>query len=957
MMMIGAEASAAAALSEMSNAARESGSIQLSIASWHMGPIRIMRAILLTAAMIIITTDAMAQSQARRSHADASAEPADVGPLSTGRPEASSDTLTTVVVTGTSIHSDTSVYQSAPVKVITSEAIKSSGATNIEQYFQTQPDFILSGQSSHTNAGSSTGLNGTGIGGTNLNLRGIGPQYTLILLNGRRFQSEDPANLDLIPLDAIDRVEVLKSGASSVYGSDAVAGVVNIITKRTADGLSLEGQYGRTTHGDNPNSHISASWGRSTDKLNVFVTAEYYTRGGLTAGQRSVSANPDLSRFNPNFDYQVYPYSTPAQIILPDGTGPLALDQTRFSCGGFSRDPADFVPFDPHLYATSCSPRLNEAKRSLVNSQHKGTAFAAIDYTLSNGATLYGDFDFARSSSHSTATLYGTDGFGDPASDVPLSPIPASNYWNPFGVDVVDVTYGLPEIGPQTLNINTTAWRANLGIKGALGKIQYDVGGAYYYSYANLFQGGVYSNAGIYAAENRPGPDALNLFCNACNTPAQLAGVAATSSVQNWENMALFNAHAYAPVYTLPTGDINAALGAEYQRDTYIVQPDAFMLAHGLNVDYSSPADAGRRYMAVYVEGQVPVFGKDFTLPGFASLGIDAAARYENIQAVGSRTDPTVSVRWEPIADVVALRGSYGTSFRAPPLTSINAPQFTSVFAGTDPATGQPQSYVQVGGGNKDLKPETASYTSYGIVLTPPVPGHLTVQLDRWFIRQKHVVIITDPQLVIDGIQPGGTFTAPNGEPGVYSLYMNAEGQQVNGTDLNLDYRFRTDAVGSFAFNLAGTYLNSFKVDAATGVGFVQYAGGTAQAGSLTDPAGLPKTRFLFSGNWAYGAFSTTYLLHYTGSYSDPTIPGGIPVGSYLTHDLQFTMDLRKLVASSSWLAPLSFTLGVNDLTDAKTPIFYGGVPGSFHNFGYDTSIVDPAGRSYYATVRLSLPR
>lgn len=648
--------------------------------------IRATSAALLAAATIISISNATAQqSPARQARTDASAESADVGPPGTTRPDTSSDTLSTVVVTGTSIHTDTSVYQSAPVKVITSDAIKSSGAANIEQYFQTQPDFILSGQSSHTNTDSSTGYNGTGIGGTNLNLRGIGPQYTLILLNGRRFQSEDPANLDLIPLDAIDRVEVLKSGASSVYGSDAVAGVVNIITKRTADGLSLEGQYGRATQGGNPISHVSASWGQSTDQLNVFVTAEYYRRGGLVAGQRSVSANPDLSRFNPNFPYQVYPYSTPAQIILPDGTGPLALDQTRFSCGGFSRDPADFVPFDPHLYATSCGARLNELKRSLINSQRKGTAFAAVDYTLPNGATLYGDFDFARSSSHSISSLYGTDGFGDPASAVPLSPIPASNYWNPFGVDVVDVTYGLPELGPQTLNITSTAWRANLGIKGALGKIQYDVGGVYYHSYANVFQGGVYSNQGIYDAENRPGPDALNLFCNACNTPAQLAGVAATSSVQNWEDMALFNAHAYAPVYTLPTGDINAALGAEYQRDTYIVQPDAFMLAHGLNVDYSSPADSGRRYMAVYVEGQVPVFGKDFTLPGFASLGIDAAARYENIQAVGSRTDPTVSMRWEPIADVVALRGSYGTSFRAPPLTAINAPQTNSVFAGSIP--------------------------------------------------------------------------------------------------------------------------------------------------------------------------------------------------------------------------------------------------------------------------------
>src|SRR5581483_6944482 len=196
----------------------------------------------------------------------------------------SAETLTTIVVTGTIIHSDTSAYQSAPVSVITGEDIQRSGATNVEQYFQTQPAFVLSGQSSYSNTSAQTGLNGTGIGGTSLNLRGIGPQYTLILVNGRRFQSEDPANLDLIPMEAIERVEVLKSGASAIYGSDAVAGVVNIITRRNADGFGFDGQFGTSSHRDNDTSHISVRWGKSTDRLNLFATAEYFKRDGLTGG-------------------------------------------------------------------------------------------------------------------------------------------------------------------------------------------------------------------------------------------------------------------------------------------------------------------------------------------------------------------------------------------------------------------------------------------------------------------------------------------------------------------------------------------------------------------------------------------------------------------------------------------------------------------------------------------------
>jgi iron complex outermembrane receptor protein len=436
----------------------------------------------LTAALIAGTHPAVAQAQSAGRPGGSSAAPVspDVGPP--GAEASPADTLTTIVVTGTSIHADSAAYQSAPVSVITSEAIQHSGATNIEQYFQTQPAFVLSGQSSYSNTGSSTGADGTSIGGTTLNLRGIGPQYTLILVNGRRFQSEDPANLDLIPMEAIDRVEILKSGASAIYGSDAVAGVVNIITKKTADGLSFDGQYGESGRGDSETSHLSVSWGKSSDQLNFFATAEYYKREGLTRGQRSISANPDLSRFDSSLPYQVYPYSSPAQIFLPDGTGPLWLDPSRFGCGSYSRNPADYVTVNPHLYANSCGARLNEDRQSLINPQRKGTAFASIDYTFDNGPTLYADFDFARSLSETIGTLYGTDGFGDPACTgraCPLSPIPASNYWNPFGVAIQDVTYGLPEIGPQTLHIDTTAWRLNTGIKGAVGKVQYDVGGEF----------------------------------------------------------------------------------------------------------------------------------------------------------------------------------------------------------------------------------------------------------------------------------------------------------------------------------------------------------------------------------------------------------------------------------------------------------------------------------------------
>ena len=724
-------------------------------------------------------------------------------------------------------------------------------------------------------------------------------------------------------------------------------------------GFAFNGYYGESGQADDQTRRFSASWGMATDAMNFFVVGEYSGRAGLAQGQRSLSADPDLGRFNSGFEYQAPAYSSLAQVILPDGTGPLVLNQQAHSCGGSSRNSADYVPLNSKAYAASCDARLDDDKRSLMNPQRKGTLFASFDYKLPHDMTFYSDVDLARSLVHSVGNLYGADGYGDVNSPLNLSPIPASNYWNPFGQDITAVTYGFPEAGPQTVDIDSTTWRLNLGLKGSLGIVHYDVGGSYYYNYANAFDYNMPTSPGLYAAENRTGADAINLFCNACNTSAQIAGVFSGTSIQDWEEAALLNAHAYAPVFELPAGDVNLAAGVEYQRDTYIVQPSQDILNNVFNDLTVAPVSAGRRYTSVYVEGQLPMFGSAFNFPGAASLGIDVAARYENIQTVGSRTDPTVSVRWEPLAGSVALRGSYGTSFRAPALTAVDAPVSSAGGAALiNPATGQNQDYTVISGGNKNLKPETATYVNYGVVLTPSVVPGLTVQLDRWLINQKNIVIQTSPQLVLDGIQPGSTFIAANGVPGLYSLYVNAAGQRVNGTDLDLDYRLRTDSLGSFDFRLSGTYLNSFEVNDESGSGFTQYAGGTALASSLPTVTGLPKIRSLLSANWLYGAFSATYLLHYTGSYQDPTIPGGIEVGKYVTHDLQLNLDLARLTQSGSWLSPLKITVGVNDLTYAKPPVFYAGPLGEGHRAnGYDTSIVNPVGRFFYASLRVYIPQ
>lgn len=862
--------------------------------------------------------------------------------------------LETINVTGSRIRADeTAAEASAPIAVISGEQLQASGAQNIQDYFQTEPGFVLSGQSSFTNAGPSSYNNARTIGATTLNLRGIGPQYTLVLLNGRRFQSEDPANVDMIPLDAIDRIEVLKSGSSAIYGSDAVAGVVNIITKRQADGGSIGGSYGRSGYDDDGTTRASVTWGTATERLNLFTALEYYSRDGLTQGQRPLSANPDLSRFNPNFNYVPFSYSALAQVILPNGTGPLVLNQNKFTCGDYSRNPADYAPLNPHLYATSCDAKLDEDQRSLVNPQQRGSFISSLDYKLSDALTLYSDLVVSRSLVHSVAFDFGADGYGDPNSSYVLSPIPANYYWNPFGEPIIGVTYGFPEAGPQTFQINNTSVDLNLGIKGVAGWLRYDVGFTLFSNHGNSTQSNLATNAGLYAAEHRPGAEAINLFCNACNTPAQIAGVFSGASTLSDVRMGLFDATGTATVASLASGDLDVAFGTELQRDTISVQPAQFILDHGLNDVVSTAESTGRNYYSAYVETQIPVFGNNFTFPGASSLGIDAAVRFESIQASGTTTNPTVSVRWEPISKNLALRGSYGTSFRAPSLDAVSGSQSSSVSTLINPTTGAGENFIVVTGGNPNLKPEKASYTTYGFVFTPQALQGLTVIVDRWRLVQKNVVILTQPELILEGIQPGSTFTASNGQPGIVAVFENAAGQDVGGVDLDLDYRLQTAAAGALDFHLYGTRLEYFKVNDETGVGYVNYAGGVALASTLPSVSGMPKLRGSFGATWAFGAVSATYLAHYAGSYIDPTIPGNVEVHSYTTHDIQFAYDFAKSAWSDSWLSRLSLLVGVNDFTNASVPIYYAGTEGAgIAANGYDTSIVNPVGRFFYGAAR-----
>jgi iron complex outermembrane receptor protein len=851
--------------------------------------------------------------------------------------------LERVVITGSHIPQLDS-EAALPVQVITREEIDRSGVTTVEQLLERVPANVNA-----FNAARTVG-NGTSPGLSSANLRGLGGGSTLVLLNGRRLANYafdgESVDLNAIPLAAIDRVEVLKDGASAIYGTDAIAGVINFILRKDYAGANITASFDATQHGGGNSGQLSAAYGfgdPERDGYNVFGVVSYQKQQALRALDRdfaSTAYRPDQGINN------LSGVTFPSNIV--DRPRQRALNPTLAS----GCDPPTSLPLlVPPFFTAACGydyataiDLLPEVERASAMLRGTWRASAAVDV-------------FAEA-------VVGRNRFDNQVAPVPVlavitqfgSPIyPAGGPYYPTAFAAANglsgnllFSYRATELGPRINSATSEMQRYVLGAEGAV--LGWDFNAAAVYS-ANR-QENEYSGSWVYMSKIIPalrtglinpwgssGPEGKALLASTVYSGTPQTADGTTS---------LVNAYASRELAALPAGPLALALGTEarWERLSYNWDP-AVVSGDSPIGDMLQSVSGDRNVLALFAELNVPIV---------RSLDARLAVRFDDYSDFGSTTNPKVALRWQPLASLL-LRGSWGTGFRAPPLYSLSLPTTSvgvigpiedplrcPVTGALDDCFGIVQTYS---GGNPDLQPETSTQWNFGVVWEP-VRG-LSLGVDYWSIEQTGVIAPLDIDnmfryydkfgyRVIRGPVDPATPNLPGPIVGIDTSLINLGTTQTSGIDASFSWNLPRSEYGNFRIGLQGTYVLKWETQI-DGVNYV------SMLGDATHGAPIPRWRSTLSLDWNLGPWGTTLAQVYSSGYTDqyPGInQGPRNVGASSTWDLQ-----GRYSGFSSW----QLAAGVQNLFDEEPPFSN---QGNTFQVGYNPQVSSPLGRVFYVRVGYS---
>jgi iron complex outermembrane receptor protein len=851
-----------------------------------------------------------------------------------------------------------------PVQIITRAEIEQQG-------IQTAMGVIdrLSANSSIGGLNLQMSEGATLVGYQTASLRGLGSSRTLVLLNGRRLAntafSGTAVDINSIPLSAIERVEVLTDGASAIYGTDAIAGVINFILRKDFTGIEAFAYYGDSDDGGGQvqRYNVVGGWGDLTkDKFNVFGTVDYNKIDAIAANQRKFSA----SAYNPNAPGGVYDRtsgnSIPGNVSIP-GVGtrnpgnpaclpPLSFPTTgnsAFQCRFDFASIIDIVPPSEswNVFGSGRWAFAPQQEAYLEGSWSRTEATAKVSPPPISAATIL---------------------TGDPVLSIPSSPFYPHAFAQQYGVDGQNLTVswrGL-ELGPRTDFNTTTQSRVVGGVQGLLGGWDYDVNINWSQSKATTEWKAGWSRGSVLLPILNGG--LINLF--GLNTPEaiSLMSVALIKEkvLDNTGTMTEFNAKASRDIYNLPAGPMALAVGALYRQEKFEQFASEALSSGdvpGLGGSVSSLPEVSRNIWAIYGELNIPIV---------KNLEANVAIRYDDYADVGTTWNPKVSARWTPIKELL-IRGSYGTGFRAPGLPELFLPNF---FGATGdiyndplrcPTTGSPRDcdaqFTTRLGGNPDLKPETSTSYTFGFVLEP-VP-QFSFGSEYYWIKVKNVIgvkgeasIFSDmPAAEAAGLlvrfAPGSAGCPPSEQVGgipcpvAFGIQNNINLSQLvtSGVDFTASWRPPATAFGQFSAAFQGTY--TIKWDQAEQGGETQhlvgtYAGGVAATVSGNGATGaFPRWKHNLNLGWTYGPWAANLNQLYVNGYTEPSDDTPTRyVGAY---------SVWGLNGAYTGFKNFTLTLGVKNLLNTDPP--YTRQSQSFQ-VGYDPALTDPTGRFYYGSIR-----
>ncbi len=846
-----------------------------------------------------------------------------------------------IIVTGTRIRGAGPV--GSPVTTIDREALDQSGRATLADFIQTIPQNFSGGPTEAVTGSTARGNAGTNLGfGSGINLRGLGSGSTLTLFDGARPALGGGAgaftDLSLVPSVAIERIEILTDGASAIYGSDAIAGVVNIRFRNRFEGFETRLRIG-TADGDYGDVQAGQVAGFGWGSGHLTLAAEYYRRGNLPSSKRDF-ATEDLRAFGgpdlrSNFNNPGSIVAANGQIFaIPRGQDGTNLTAAALIPGGYNR---------------------GDARRNIdiLPRQESGTFYAAAEQSLSDRLGLFARALYAERAFSARRRL-----FGPQALRVTIA--------NPYYVDPIGTGQPITvfydpstEFGPEGTRGKVRAFNSSFGARADLGDWALELSGGYGLQRERDEGVNVVHRlrlARALAATTRA--SAINIFGDgAVNDPALIDSLRGGQVRHTRYEVLTAALRADGTLFALPAGDVKVAVGAEYRRDRLRYRAM-------LDITADAPLDLGipglpdqRTVKAIYGELVMPVFNAGTSFPG--TLTMSAAGRYEDYSDVGTSANPKFGLRWTPLAGL-ALRASYGRSFRAPNFTELvgTANALYQTLLLPDPASPTGQSAVLgLFGFRPDLGPEKAASWTAGFDFEPiALPGlklsatwfdisyrdqiaSASFDLQNFLVRRDIYGGIVDdnpdPALVAAYFS-GASFSNPIGAtPGqivaiVDGRTLNLSRAKVSGIDFDFGYA-RPIGKGSVSFSLGGTRMLGIKSQVTAA------APATDVLGTLGNPV---KLRLRGRAGFAVAAFDGGIGINHVAAYRNLTVTPAEPVKSWTTFDLQ----LGTRVRTGSDGRSLRLAFNVNNLFD-KAPPYVRYLTGN-SAFGYDPEQASAIGRT-----------
>jgi len=908
-----------------------------------------------------------------------------------------------IVVTGSRIRRDP-LSQEQPIVFVDEDDIAKTGLNSINDVLQRLPSAgggLNSKFNNSGNFGNPPDGGGVGAGAAEIDLRYLGSKRTLVLVDGLRFvnatsASGVPGSVDLnaIPDSMIERVEILQDGASAIYGSDAIAGVINIITKKSQEGFNGVAQLGINEEGDGNTQNYQLSWGNGDDSpLQVVVGGNFVKQDSISSGDRAISLFPEpyatecgatCSSGTPNGRFFVFDSVNPLEDMtlitsLPPGVIPT---EANFRGWAGNSDRFNFAPFN-----------------FIQTPLKRYGGFANLRYELAENINFSAKGVWNKRKSKNQAAplplFLGPDGGNGNLLD--RISIDATNIFNPFGETLqsgvnldgtdsgFDPTYvfigrRIVEGGPRRYNQDVTTWYGTATLDGKFGLLDHDwywdINGVYG---KNKAEQEAFGNVNAQNVAQALGPDAactgatngcvpLNIFGGAGSiTSEMLDFISFVQNDRSKQKLWTFSANLSGGLVDLPGGALGLAVGYEHRDYSGSFDPDP-LVAAGLGSDIpAQPSGGGYDVDEIYAELNAPILANQ---PFADVLELNGAVRFSDYSSSGSTTTFKGGINWKPIPDL-RLRASYSEGFRAPTIGELFGTPSRFDQELNDPcaaaqnpsgeilancaALGVPPDMVQtnpqisvVTSGNEELDPETSKGWNVGAVYSPAFIPRFSIEANWYKIKIKNAIFsdaadkLARCVATLDPIACAAVTRSPltGAITQISGVLDNVNGINTEGLDLNLAYRTAETGFGRFGFTFNNTFLFNYDIIVPTADGTSKISREGTEQGS-PDQA-FPEWKAIGIVDWDWTSFGASVTGRHIKGITESQ--NGNELGDRTYFDLQLRWQ------SPDFADNFGLAIGVNNMFDKDPP---GCISCGLNNF--DPGTYDVPGRYFYARASVKM--